>query len=292
MSKIVIAKLSQNRRLVIPDLGVFIEREDGRILFSELMRTDDGVFHSAVAAERGVSEGEAQRMIERFVADIHHSLEHGMSYRLEGLGVLSRDERGLVVFRSRAEEEQRRASERSGRDRLARILAESAEEPQKEPQKEPQEELQKESQKELQKEPEVELMPQPEAAVVPDAEAEESAEREIQTAAKSYEKLYETAPAEEENDAPTASEEPARKARPQRKKQQGGMDIFLVIGITIAVIAIAAICYGLWVSSQRDDTMGGTDEPAVEQTESPSSSSADASSADAVIDLSVPSGKR
>ena len=136
-------KLNESRRLVIPELGVFVAREDGRIMFSELMRGDDGVFRSAVASARDIGEAESGRIIERFVADIRHSLEHGMSYRLEGMGLLSRDERGLVVFRSRAEIEQQRAAEHPVREGLAKILAESAREDVKDVQKDVQKEVQK-----------------------------------------------------------------------------------------------------------------------------------------------------
>lgn len=104
LSKIVSAKLKQGRRLVIPDLGMFVVREDGHVLFSELIRRDDGVFRGAVAAERGIGDSDAAHMVERFVSDIHHSLNHGMSYRLEGLGLLLRDDRGFVVFKPRNDE--------------------------------------------------------------------------------------------------------------------------------------------------------------------------------------------
>lgn len=115
--------------MVIPGLGVFVVRNDGKILFSELALTDDGVLRSAVAQTRGVSDSEAARLVERFASDIRHTIEHGMVYRLEGLGVMSSDERGVIIFRSREEGERRRSS---GNSLIGQLLAESAQ-PQPEP---------------------------------------------------------------------------------------------------------------------------------------------------------------
>ena len=124
LSRIVNAKLKENRRVMIPGLGMFVMRPDGRVLFSELMTADDGVLRAAVAAENGTGENEAAFAIEKFAGDIRRTLEHGMSYRLEGLGTLSADERGLLVFKEH-ESEQPKPAERP-RSGLESILAASA----------------------------------------------------------------------------------------------------------------------------------------------------------------------
>ena len=199
LSRIVTAKLKESRRLVITNLGVFIVREDGHILFSELMRNDDGVLRAAVAADGGTGEGDAARTVERFVADIRHSLEHGMSYRLEGLGVLMRDERGLTVFKSREEEEQRHTAERSARANITRILAESAKE---EVPEKPQESV-----------PTVEPEPEPKAEPKPETEP--------------------VAP--ETKEAPT----PIRRPRRRRKGRGGAdMFLIVAIAVALAAVAI------------------------------------------------------
>ena len=239
LSKIVTAKLKESRRLVIPELGVFVVRDDGRILFSELMRTDDGVLRAAVAAERGTGEDEAARTVARFVADIRHTLEHGMSYRLEGLGVLSLDDRGLTTFKSRGDEEHRHS-----RSALERILAESAQ---------------------------------------PEMPKRTTADDKPESVVK------ETAAAD--GDVPRR---PQPRPRPKRKRR-GGTDVVLVAAIVIAVAAICAILYGVWVNGNRED--GGS----FKEMFVPSSGSAatpdDASNGDATpeaddtVDLSIPSGR-
>ena len=230
LSRIVAAKLREGRRLIIPDLGVFIVKGDGSLLFSELMRGDDGVLRSAVAAERGVSDAEALRIIERFVTDIRRALDCGMSYRLEGMGMLSRDSRGVVVFTSREQIMMRRESEHPARTGLDRLLAESAE---------------------------------------PESE--------------------ETMPASAEKEPESVAEHESAPVRPRKRRE--GVDMFILVAVVIAVVAVAAIVYGIWTAARRDDgttvkelfvPQSGQESPAAEPVESSVES-------DGVRDLSVPS---
>lgn len=313
-------KLNESRRLVIPELGVFVAREDGRIMFSELMRGDDGVFRSAVASARDIGEAEAGRIIERFVADIRHSLEHGMSYRLEGMGLLSRDERGLVVFRSRAEIEQQRAAEHPVREGLAKILAESAREDVKEDAKEVQKDVQKESAHEPvqpseavsaePEHPEHEPVSEPEPKEEPESKYEPEPKEvpAVNPAPESVEaaatdRVAEREPETERAESEGPNREPVRRRRP--KSGSGGVDMFLIVGIVIAIVAIAAIIYGLLVSNDleyvEDDSFNGAAvqteqigagaEPA-EAAESAAQTTGGGAGKGEVVDLSVPSSGR
>ena len=235
LSKIIIAKLNENHRVVIPGLGVFIMREDGRVLFSELMRDDDGVLRSALVSEHGMGEIEAARMVERFAADIHHSLDHGMSYRLEGLGALSIDERGLAVFKGR-EEELRRVAERSTRAALDALLADEA--------RAESERRQAAARIAAEAAPAEPVVKEP-AAAVTEQKAEASAEQ------------------PEHTDAAVQPEQPVQPERPEpvrrpvprpRPKRRRGADIFLIVAIVIAVIAIGVMVFGFWVASRNEDS--------------------------------------
>ena len=60
---IIIEYLRHNKRLVVPKLGAFIVKQGGdNIVFSELMRTDDGVLRSLLMAY-GMKELEASDRI-------------------------------------------------------------------------------------------------------------------------------------------------------------------------------------------------------------------------------------
>ena len=74
--------LKSNKRLVVPQLGTFIVKEPGRsVVFSELLKRDDGVLRGLLRAE-GMGELEAAGEIDRFVFEIRHAVEHGAEFRL------------------------------------------------------------------------------------------------------------------------------------------------------------------------------------------------------------------
>ena len=97
LERLVESRLSEGGRLVIPRLGTFFVREDGRIVFSELLRSDDGVLRGLLVS-RGVGESEAAGVVDRFVFEIRHTIDHNRPFRIGTLGVLYRDARGLIRF--------------------------------------------------------------------------------------------------------------------------------------------------------------------------------------------------
>ena len=99
LSKIIAAHLQSEKRLVIPQLGAFIVKEsEGRIIFSELLRRDDGVFRSLLVAQ-GMGELEAAAAVDRFVFDIRHALQHGTPFIMEGLGALLNGPDNTIAFK-------------------------------------------------------------------------------------------------------------------------------------------------------------------------------------------------
>ena len=59
--------LQSNKRLVVPNLGAFIVKTtENKILFSNLMKGDDGVLRRLLV-ENGIKELEAAGLIDRFV---------------------------------------------------------------------------------------------------------------------------------------------------------------------------------------------------------------------------------
>jgi len=93
--------LAAHRRLVVPQLGTFIVKEaDGTILFSELLRRDDGVLRGLLVAE-GLNDLEAAGRIDRFVFEIRHAVQNGTPCPIEGLGVMRPGANGTIAFEQR-----------------------------------------------------------------------------------------------------------------------------------------------------------------------------------------------
>lgn len=79
-------------------MGAFIVKEPGSsILFSELLKRDDGVLRSLLTAQ-GMSELEAGGEVDRFVFEVRHAIGQGEEYPLEGLGVLKPGPNETIAF--------------------------------------------------------------------------------------------------------------------------------------------------------------------------------------------------
>ena len=90
--------LESNKRLVVPNLGAFIVKEEGRVvLFSNLIKGDDGVLRSLLV-EAGVSELETAAALDRFVFEVNFRLESTGECLLDGFGVLKSGVNGTVSF--------------------------------------------------------------------------------------------------------------------------------------------------------------------------------------------------
>ncbi len=97
IAKIITKYLQTNRRLVLPQLGAFIVKSPGEVIFSEMLKRDDGVLRKLLADE-GMSELEAAGIIDRFVFELRQGVEGGAVFQAPGLGVFTRDN-GIISFR-------------------------------------------------------------------------------------------------------------------------------------------------------------------------------------------------
>ena len=87
LNKIIVEYLASNRRLVIPEFGAFVKKESGEVVFSELLRTDDGVLASLLSA-RGLSDMEVAVVVDRYIFEVRHELEQCGYCRLGEVGTL------------------------------------------------------------------------------------------------------------------------------------------------------------------------------------------------------------
>ena len=85
--EIIAEHLQSNRRLVVPAFGAFMVKESGELVFSDLLRTDDGVLTSLLRS-RGLNEMETAVTIDRFVFEVRHELEQYGYCRLGDVGTL------------------------------------------------------------------------------------------------------------------------------------------------------------------------------------------------------------
>ncbi len=101
LTRILPQYLRSHKRLVIPQLGAFLVKEpEGTVLFSELVRRDDGVLR-ALLVEAGMNPLTAAGDIDRFVFEVRHAVERGEEFAVPGLGVLRPGPNGTIAFEHR-----------------------------------------------------------------------------------------------------------------------------------------------------------------------------------------------
>ena len=95
----IIAKyLESNKRLIIPNFGAFMVKVPQQtILFSNLLKGDDGVLRKLLS-EAGMSEIEAAGVVDRFVFEINYRLQCSGECLLRGFGRLSTNANGAITF--------------------------------------------------------------------------------------------------------------------------------------------------------------------------------------------------
>ena len=82
----------------MPKLGTFIVKQSsGAIIFSDLMRNDDGVLRSLLMAY-GIRELEAKGMIDRLVFEVHHAISAEGKMTIENFGVFTADRNNTITF--------------------------------------------------------------------------------------------------------------------------------------------------------------------------------------------------
>lgn len=90
--------LHSNKRLVVPEFGAFIHKDDGEVVFVEFLKKDDGVLTGLLRQEYEVDETEARGIIDEYVFNIRRTVGATGKYAVEGLGTLRADANGLFAL--------------------------------------------------------------------------------------------------------------------------------------------------------------------------------------------------
>ena len=85
----------------MPQLGIFVVKvPEGGVVFSELLKRDDGILRGLLVQQSGMNDLEAAGAIDRFVFEVRHALEHEGAYAIEGFGRLTLSPGGAIVAAS------------------------------------------------------------------------------------------------------------------------------------------------------------------------------------------------
>lgn len=284
----IIAKyLESNKRLVVPNLGAFIVKVPREtILFSNLIKSDDGVLRAQLA-QRGMSELDAAALIDRFVFEVNYRLEHSGVCALAAFGVLRAAQNGTVAF---AYDTSAKGDVLDGDadDKMAKHIAEitSVIEPvidhEPEPATEPDEEEAEDDEVTIDLVPRMEAEP---ATEEPKEEVKEEVKEEPQRQ-ESAKVVYAQEREDKRRDEKRHRREQndyvkglrygkgrkvvtGREGATSRKSSKGS--VIIVIAILAALIAMGALAYGLYNDWQNQQYLyeGLYDEPTTDMVEEP-----------------------
>ncbi|MCD8184990.1 MAG: hypothetical protein LUD68_00580 [Rikenellaceae bacterium] len=98
LESIITDYLQQHRRLVIPELGAFLKKEGGEVVFAPFLNKEDGVLNEKVRQIYGASTTEAEGIISKYVENVKWTVDSKGVYLLAPLGSLKRDANGLLFL--------------------------------------------------------------------------------------------------------------------------------------------------------------------------------------------------
>ena len=288
----IIAKyLESNKRLVVPNLGAFIVKVPREtILFSNLIKSDDGVLRAQLA-QRGMSELDAAALIDRFVFEVNYRLEHSGVCALAAFGVLRAAQNGTVAF-TYDTSAKGDVLDGDADDKMAKHIAEitSVIEPvidhEPEPTTEPEEEEAEDDEVTIDLVPRMEAEP---TAEEPKEEVKEEPKEEVKEEPQRQEPakvVYAQEREDKRRDEKRHRREQndyvkglrygkgrkvvtGREGATSRKSSKGS--VIIVIAILAALIAMGALAYGLWNDWQNQQYLyeGLYDEPTTDMVEEP-----------------------
>ncbi len=248
--------LETHKRIVVPRLGAFLVKEPGKsIVFSELMKRDDGVLRGLLMAG-GRSEVEAAGAIDRFVFEVRRAVESGTEYRLADFGTMKPGPNGTICFSYLPAVRPEHHAQPEEPIPAPSVVRQTP------PAPKPVEKPAPESVADVASTSTVKPAPRAEARSVQAVELDSSYRLHIDTArmAETVRMAFNDEP--DDADAPTkkgsaAAKRPARsyeyeadeeadEVYSERKPARRKFDRFLFLAILAAVIAVAAIAFGFW----------------------------------------------
>lgn len=91
--------MAHNRRLVIPTLGAFLKKEgEGKLVFVEFLKSNDGVLAGLVQKDMSLSVAEAKTVIEQYVLRIKQQIASKGEFVIDHLGIMRVDANNLYNF--------------------------------------------------------------------------------------------------------------------------------------------------------------------------------------------------
>jgi hypothetical protein len=100
MEKKIASLLNNNLRVIIPDFGAFIirQQEPRIVVFNEFLKNNDGLLLDHIMKTENVECDVAQQLLSDYTSHAVRTLDSGGILTIEGIGKLKKDKKGMIVF--------------------------------------------------------------------------------------------------------------------------------------------------------------------------------------------------
>jgi len=100
MEKKIASLLENNLRVIIPDFGAFIirQQEPRIVVFNEFLKNNDGLLLDYIMKSENVECDVAQQLLGDYINQVNRTLESGGILAIEGIGSLKKDHKGRIAF--------------------------------------------------------------------------------------------------------------------------------------------------------------------------------------------------
>ncbi len=100
MEQKIVSLLTNNLRVIIPDFGAFIirQQEPRIVVFNELLKNNDCLLVDYIMRTENMEADVAQQLLSDYTNQLLRTLDSGGTVTIESLGSLCRDEKGKIIF--------------------------------------------------------------------------------------------------------------------------------------------------------------------------------------------------
>lgn len=90
--------LATGKRLTVPDLGTFLVQGEGKVIFTEMLKKDDGVLSSMLQRNYSLPAEDCDAIIANFAAEVRHGAARAEGFTIDHLGKFTLDVNSLLQF--------------------------------------------------------------------------------------------------------------------------------------------------------------------------------------------------
>ncbi|NGF76791.1 SPOR domain-containing protein [Fluviicola sp. SGL-29] len=100
MNNYLIEILKEENTVILPGFGAFtvVNRATNELMFMSFMKYNDGTLVNFIAKKEGISAEEAKEKIDNYVAEINAAIDGDGTFKLDQIGVFTKDSAGEVQF--------------------------------------------------------------------------------------------------------------------------------------------------------------------------------------------------